>query len=53
MTNDLQTAFIVLQTLWDFFLLIGFTLATSVVIAYISTYVLSEEEIEKFLNKRQ
>tara|TARA_B100001250_G_scaffold414345_1_gene452102 strand:- start:3723 stop:3884 length:162 start_codon:yes stop_codon:yes gene_type:complete len=53
MTNyDLQTLFIVLQTFWDLFLILGFALLTSVAIAYISTYVLSEEEMEKFLNKK-
>jgi len=53
MTNhDLDTTFIVLQTFWDLFLLLGFAVFISVTIAYLSTYVWTEEQIESFLNKR-
>jgi len=50
--NELETTFIVLQTLWDFFLLCGFALFISVVISYLATYVWTEEQIVDFLNKR-
>jgi len=43
-THDLETLFIVLQTFWDIFLLSGFALIVSVVIAYLANFTSMERQ---------
>ena len=51
--NDLETTFIVFQTLWDFFLICTASVAVSIAISYIATFIWTQEQIENWLNKSQ
>ncbi len=53
MNEELETTFIVLQTLWDLFLICTASVAVSIAISYIATLVWTEEQIENWLNKSQ
>ena len=52
MNEELETTFIVLQTMWDFWILCCFAFFISVTISYLATYVWTEEQILDFLNKK-
>mgnify|MGYP000449879651 CR=1 FL=1 len=45
--------FLVLQVIWDTFLIFLFALGLSTVISLIACYTMSEEQIETFLEKNK